>query len=192
MTGRSAAGAKTGEVGDGTTTTRASPVPVLGVRNAVAVATGGNGFSAALLADGTVMTWGNALAGALGRTPAKTSTPSPTPAPVPGAAGIRAIAAGLGHMLALTEAGTIVSWGDDTFGSHGRGADQSPAPRPIRGLSDVRSIVARDSTSLAVLGSGRIMTWGTVRPWTRPPEEGSYDNVSRSPILLWLNGLEQP
>jgi hypothetical protein len=36
------------------------------------------------------------------------------------------------------------------------------------------------------------MTWGEVRPWTRPPEEGSFNNLSRSPILLWLDGLEQP
>jgi hypothetical protein len=46
---------------------------------------------------------------------------------------------------------------------------------------------------MAVLASGRIMTWGfRVRPWTRPPEEGSYANISHRPILLWLDGLDQP
>lgn len=58
-----------GELGDGTTTNGDRPVPVQGVRNAVAMATGGDEFSAASLADGTVMTWGNTANGALGRAP---------------------------------------------------------------------------------------------------------------------------
>ncbi len=54
-------------------------------------------------------------------------------------------------------------------------------------------MAADGETSFAVLASGRIMTWGgDVRPWTRPPEEGSFDTISRRPILLWLDGLEQP
>jgi hypothetical protein len=35
------------------TTNRDRPVPVQGVRNAIAISTGGDGFSAALLGDGT-------------------------------------------------------------------------------------------------------------------------------------------
>ena len=31
---------------------------------------------------------------------------------------------------------------------------------------------------------------GGVRPWTRPG--GGMDFASRSPILLWLDGLDQP
>lgn len=180
-----------GEVGDGTTTNRDAPVTVPGVGKAVAVAAGGNGFSAALLADGTVMTWGNRLGGALGRTPDNDSRPSPTPALVPGVQGVRAIAAGHAHVLALTEAGTVVSWGDASFGQLGRGTKAGPAPAVIASLRGVRSIAAFGSTSVAVLDTGRIMTWGEVRPWTRPPEDGSMNNLSRSPILLWLDGLEQ-
>ncbi len=47
-----------GQVGDGTTTNRDTPVLVQGVRNAVAITAAVGDFSAALLADGTVMTWG--------------------------------------------------------------------------------------------------------------------------------------
>lgn len=179
-----------GEVGDGTTTTRESPVLVAGVRNAVAVAAG-QGFSVAALADGTVMTWGNRFAGALGRTPASGNLADATPALVPGVKSVRTIATGDGHVLALTDAGTIVSWGMPDFGALGR-RPLAWAPAPIPRLSGVQSITARGSTSVAVLESGRIMTWGGVRPWTRPPEEGSYDNISHLPILLWLDGLEQP
>jgi alpha-tubulin suppressor-like RCC1 family protein len=180
-----------GEVGDGTTVKRDAPVAVPGVRNAVAVAAGG-GFSAAVLADGTVKTWGNRFAGALGRTPARDNLADSMPALVPGVKDVRTIVAGGSHVLALTSSGAVVSWGQPDFGAVGRGDATAWSPAPIPRLTGVQSIAARGGTSLAVLGSGRIMTWGTVRPWTRPPEEGSYDNISRRPILLWLDGLDQP
>ncbi|MFN8007344.1 MAG: hypothetical protein U0V70_10030 [Terriglobia bacterium] len=179
-----------GELGDGTTTNRDRPVPVQGIRNAVAIATGGDAFSVALLADGTVMTWGHVVNGALGRPPWNNDdTPSPIPALVPGVQGIRAIGAGLRHVIALTEAGTVVSWGDGTFGSLGRGDNKTSLPASIKSLSGVQSIFTINSTCFAVLATGRIMTWGAVRPWTRPG--GGMDIVSRSPILLWIDGLDQ-
>jgi len=182
-----------GSLGDGTTTNRDRPVVVQGVRNAVAIAASGSGCSVALLADGTVMTWGNSGVGALGRPPwGDNAAPSVTPALVPGVKGIRAIATGHAHVLALTGAGTVISWGNDTFGSLGRGNNQTNEPAPIPSLAGVQSVAAFDATSFAVLASGRIMTWGTVRPWTRPPDEGARANASRKPILLWLDGLDQP
>ena len=178
-------------MGDGSTANRDTPVPVQGVRNAVAIAAGGGGFSAALLSDSTVMTWGNTLGGALGRAPWDGGyAPGPVPARVPGVNGIRAIAAGGAHMIALTETRTVISWGHDTFGSLGRGNNKTNRPGVVPSLTGVHSIVARDSTCVATLASGRMMTWGGVRPWTRP--EGSHDDLSRSPILLWLDGLDQP
>jgi alpha-tubulin suppressor-like RCC1 family protein len=181
-----------GEVGDGTTAGRNAPVVVPAVKDAVGVAAG-QGFSAAVLRDGSVMTWGNRLHGALGRTPDADNRADPVPARVPGVQGVRTIVAGHSHVLALTEGGTVISWGMPDFGQTGRPGASNPAPGPIPGLSGVQSIAAHENTSMAVLASGRIMTWGfNVRPWTRPPEEGSYANISHRPILLWLDGLEQP
>ena len=177
-----------GEVGDGTTAMRNAPVVVSGVKDAVGVAAG-QGFSAALLRDGTVMTWGNQVGGALGRTPGRDNRAYPVPGLVPGVKGVRRIVAGHHHVLALTEAATIISWGSPYPGRNG----DNPAPAVIPGLASVESVAAHEATSMAVLASGRIMTWGfPLRPWTRPPEEGSYDNISHRPILLWLDGLEQP
>jgi hypothetical protein len=59
----------------------------------------------------------------------------------------------------------------------------------VKGLTDVR-IAASFRGSAAVLASGRIMIWSEVRPWTRPGS--SQSNLSQFPILLWLEGLEQP
>src|SRR2546428_6035345 len=118
------------------------------------------------------------------------SAPSPTPALVPGVQGIRAIGAGLRHMIALTDAGTVISWGDDTYGDLGRGNNKTNVRGIIKSLTGVQSIFTINSVCFAVLASGRIMTWGGgVRPWTRP--EMGHDFIARSPILLWLDGLDQ-
>ncbi len=179
-----------GQVGDGTTADRDRPVEALGVRNAIAVAAGSE-FSVALLADGTAMTWGNALTNALARNAARDDTPAPTPAPAIGARGLRAIAAGLRHVIGLTDAGTVMTWGDDTYGQLGRGEGSlSSSPTVVKGVTGVQSIGAMASTNFAVLANGRILTWGIVRPWTRPGTGQS--DVARTPILLWLDGLDQP
>ena len=63
-------------------------------------------------------------------------------------------------------------------------------PGVIKSLTAVQSIFTINSVCFAVLASGRIMNWGGgVRPWTRPG--GGMDIVSRLPILLWLDGLDQ-
>ena len=172
-----------GEVGDGTTAVRNAPVVVSGVKDAVGVAAG-QGFSAALLRDGTVMTWGNRIAGGLGRE--ATDANRGVPALVPGVKGVRRIVAGHNHVLALTEAGTIVSWGTPYPGRSGN----ERAAAVIPGLAGVQSIAAHEATSMAVLASGRIMTWGfPLRPWTRPPEEGlvrQHQPPADPPVAGWV------
>ena len=179
---------RSGQVGDGTMIKRDAPVPVLGVRNAVAIAAGAGDLSAALLADGTVMTWGGTDEGGLGRVPF--NKPSPTPALVPGVRGVRAIAVGSSHMIALTETGSVITWGSQRLRKSGPPKDEN-VPGVVPSVTNVQSICASNTTSVAVLESGRIMTWGgEVRPWNRP--EGSEVTISRSPILFWLDGLDLP
>jgi alpha-tubulin suppressor-like RCC1 family protein len=176
-----------GEVGDGTTSIRHAPVVVPGIKTAVGVAAG-SGFSAAVLRDGTVMAWGTIIS-VLGRTLHSQNRADSVPVLVPGVKGVRTIVAGRHHMLALTEAGTVISWGQLGSGAIGRAGTAAPAVIP--GLAGVETIAAGDEASMAVLASGRIMTWGSfLRPWTAPPE--TFDHVSHRPILLWLDGLEQP
>jgi alpha-tubulin suppressor-like RCC1 family protein len=171
-----------GQLGDGTTMNRDRPVPVQGVRDAVAIVASSE-CSMALLANGTVMMWGN-LAG----------KPGPVPALVPGAVGIRSIVAGAGHAAGLTNAGTVLTWGDNTHYQLGRGKAANVREFPaglVGGLTDVQAIGGSYGTeTTAVLSSGKIMTWGSVRPWTRP--DGGGGGYSPFPILLWVDGLEQP
>jgi alpha-tubulin suppressor-like RCC1 family protein len=170
---------KYGQIGNGTRTNGDRPVAVPGVRNAIAIAAGAY-RSAALLADGTVMEWGANHVNL---------TPRPVPALVPGARGIRSLVAGAEHVAAITQTGEVMTWGANAHYEIGRGGDPHAA-RPVKGLADVKFLAAGDSTTIAVLGSGRMMTWGEVRPWNRPDNGGG--DLSPSPILLWLDGLEQP
>jgi alpha-tubulin suppressor-like RCC1 family protein len=82
-----------GELGDGTTMQRTSPVAVTGLNGVVAVAAGG-GHSLALKSDGTVMAWGHNDYGQLGDS---TTTNRSSPVAVAGLAGVLAVAAGPVH-----------------------------------------------------------------------------------------------
>lgn len=167
-----------GQVGDGTTINRDRPTPVSGVRNAVAIAAT-VGYSAAVLADGTAMEWGST-----------TGNPKPRPvaAPVPGARGLTSIVAGNDHFAALTRTAEVMTWGQDAHYEVGRRGNPLSASL-VPGLTGVASLAAGHSTTIAVTNSGRIVTWGEVRPWTRPGD--GQGDLSPSPILLWLDGLEQ-
>ena len=168
-----------GQVGDGTTMNRDRPTPVTGVRNAVAISAGWD-FSVAVLADGTVMDWGATYGN---------PTPRPTPALVTGTRGIRTAVAGGSHVAAITTTGGVMTWGNNAHYETGRPGSINPAGL-VRGLEGVRSVAVADGTNIVVLESGRMMTWGEVREWTRPGSGGA--GLSPFPILLWLDGLDQP
>ncbi len=169
-----------GEVGDGTTINRDTPTPVRGVRNVVAIAALAYS-SVAVLSDGTAMDWGNTRG---------SSDPRPVPAAVVGARGLRSVVGGGAHVVALTQTGGVMTWGTSGHYETGGGGNET-APGLVKGLTDVVSVAASPWGSAAVLASGRIMTWSEVRPWHRPGYNGT-SNLSPFPILLWLDGLEQP
>jgi alpha-tubulin suppressor-like RCC1 family protein len=171
---------KYGQIGDGSSANRDRPVTVPGVRNAVAIAAAGY-RSVAVLTDGTVMDWG---ANHVNLTPRR------TPALVGGARGVKSVVAGTDHVAALTQSGEVMTWGQDAHYEIGRGGDPIAAGL-VKGVTGVTSLAAAHSTTIAVSSSGRIVTWGEVRPWTRPGSPGPA-NLSPFPILLWLDGLDQP
>ena len=79
-----------GQLGDGTTTDRHTPVSVSGLTGVTAIA-GGYGHSLALKSDGTVWAWGYNSYGQLGD---GTTTDRHTPVDVSGLSGVTAIAGG--------------------------------------------------------------------------------------------------
>jgi alpha-tubulin suppressor-like RCC1 family protein len=111
-----------GELGDGTTTRRLTPVSVAGLaRGIAAIAAGGEAHGCALTTGGSVECWGYNGYGQVGD---GTTTDRHAPVAVSGlATGVRAIAAGgFGHSCAITSARKVVCWGRNTSGQVGDGS----------------------------------------------------------------------
>jgi alpha-tubulin suppressor-like RCC1 family protein len=134
-----------GQLGDGTTTTRLFPVIVSGITNAVAIAAG-EFHTCALLADGSARCWGDNSTGQLGDG-TTTDRPAPTEVTISFlkrtlSGGVVAIvplvnlvriATGRRHTCAILADGSVRCWGENAFGQIGSGTtfDQlRPVPVP--------------------------------------------------------------
>ncbi|MEX2238035.1 MAG: RCC1 repeat-containing protein, partial [Dehalococcoidia bacterium] len=149
-----------GQLGNGATTgDQPSPGAVSGLSAVKAVAAGGN-HALALLSNGTVRAWGFDVSGQLGDGGANADQTSPVA--VSGLSGVKAIAAGRQHSLALRSNGTVRSWGSDFNGRLGDGGANTnqPAPVAVSGLSGVAAIAGGEAHSLALLSGGTVMSWG--------------------------------
>ncbi|MQY10825.1 hypothetical protein SRB5_09380 [Streptomyces sp. RB5] len=150
-----------GQLGDGTTTRRSTPVEVqLPAGFTPTDITAGYDFNLARSADGRVFAWGDNGAGQLGdgttiqrHTPVEISLPS----------GITDIEAGGSHTLALTADGRVLAWGQNANGELGDGTTTS-SPTPVEvdlpaGVT-VTDIAAGGNHNLATTADGRLLAWG--------------------------------
>ncbi|AKJ01174.1 alpha-tubulin suppressor-like RCC1 family protein [Archangium gephyra] len=146
-----------GQLGDGTTIQRTTPVQVPGLSNIIDLAAG-NAHTLALKQDGTAWVWGNNSGGQLGD---GTTTLRPSPAQVPGLSNIIDLAAGNGHTLALKQDGSVWAWGSNSQGQLGDGT-LSPRTSPIQvpGLSNIIALAAGGTHSLALKQDGTVWAWG--------------------------------
>ena len=125
-----------GQVGDGTTATRAAPVPVsLPAGITVTEVAGEFSTGLALASNGQVLAWGDNADGELGS--GSTAPESLTPATVslPAGDGITAIAGEAYDGLALTSAGRVLAWG---LGKDGELGDSAPTAAACRSASVCR------------------------------------------------------
>jgi len=159
-----------GELGNGTTAhgnerdlhSSLVPIPVPHLSDVVGIAAGGAN-AAAILANGTVETWGEGGAGQIGD---GTTVEKPVPTPVAGLTGVKSVVFGGlathgAHALALLQNGTVDAWGHNVFGQLGDGTTtQRDVPVAVKGLAGVTAISANTSHSLALAGE-TVMAWGS-------------------------------
>ncbi|MBI2345371.1 MAG: Ig-like domain-containing protein [Deltaproteobacteria bacterium] len=146
-----------GQLGDGATTDRNTPVRVSNLGSVQSVGAG-NLFSLAVRSDGTVWSWGANNTNQLGD---GTTTDRTTPVQVSNLASITAVAAGLNHALALLSDGTIRAWG---FNGNGRLGDGTTTDRAtsiqVSSLTNITAIECGGSHSLALRNDGTVWAWG--------------------------------
>jgi prepilin-type N-terminal cleavage/methylation domain-containing protein len=148
-----------GQLGDGTTANRTTPVQITGLTSGVTAVTAGESHACALLTTGAVKCWGKNTNGQLGD---GTLTQSTTPVQVSSlTSGVTAIAAGGSHTCALLTTGAVRCWGLNTNGQLGDGTTtQRTTPVQVSSLtSGVTKIAAGDAHSCAVV-SGAAQCWG--------------------------------
>lgn len=109
-----------GQLGDGTTKNRLSPVNVAGLNNASSVTTGCV-HTLAVSSTGPVMGWGNNYYGQLGDG-TKTNRLSPIEVPETTAMAIVSAEAGVYHNVAVKNDNSLVVWGNNFYGQLGDGS----------------------------------------------------------------------
>jgi alpha-tubulin suppressor-like RCC1 family protein len=183
-----------------------TPAPVRDITSAVAIAAGEE-HSVALLADGTVRTWGIGTHGVPGDGTFETNpvlaVPSLAPTRVTGIDNAVAVAASGFFSFARIADGTIKAWGRNdlmggTAGALGTGTDESTGvPKPVMGITDAAGVAAGSGgVAAAVLTDGTVRAWGyghgTHRGTAGPasntplPIEGITKAVAISPYMALL------
>ncbi len=140
------------------------PDSVGGIDNVIAVAAGKN-HTIVLKNDGTVWGWGGNYYNQIspdGNGGNGFSAPVFIIGDVENK--IIAIAAGGSHSLALTEGGTVFTWGCNNYGQLGRNtaASSEGSPQPVAGLNHVADIGAGNDSSLIIKDDGTVCFFGRI------------------------------
>jgi alpha-tubulin suppressor-like RCC1 family protein len=147
-----------GQLGDGTTTQRTTPVQVSGLSGVIAIAGGGQYWTLALKSDGTVWAWGYNGNGQFGNGTTASSSVAVRQGTIYDVVGI---AAGTYHSVALKADGTVWDWGANGYGQLGNGTTgTSYVPVQAIGVSSAIAIAAGQYHTLAVKSDGTVMAWG--------------------------------
>ncbi len=151
-----------GQLGDGTTTMRSTPVQLALPGGVLATAvSAGERFSMALGADGFVYAWGYNGQGQLGKAPSGNVSDNWVPVKISGLSGVTAISAGAYHSAAVKDGGAW-TWGANWSNQLGRSATTHQFnPGQVLGVSSVMAIATGGAYTAALTMTGDVFSWGT-------------------------------
>ena len=105
------------------------------------------------------------------------------PTSLPSNLGVKQIAVGEDHCLALTSSGRVYAWGSGRRGQLGLGAfDNCPSPMPVDLRRRVAQIAAGATHSVALVAAGSIYTWGSGLQLGLGVFTGTGDVAEPSPV----------
>jgi alpha-tubulin suppressor-like RCC1 family protein len=148
------------QLGDGTTTSRYTPVAVSGLGGGVASVSPGEFHSCATTVAGGAECWGWNLRGEVGD--GSSTVVVKTPVQVAGlSSGVAAVSAG-GSPCALTTAGGVKCWGSNDYGQLGDGTKTDRrTPVDVTGLSSgVQAVSVGGNHACAFTAAGGVKCWG--------------------------------
>ena len=147
--------------------------------------------------SGSAAAWGDNSYGELGNGTSLSTGGSDgvVPADVPGVTATTQVAGGGASDFALTAAGNVYAWGDDSTGELGIGYANTTTPvttptevvRPDRtgALSGIVQIAAGAASNYALTATGNVYAWGD----NTTGELGTGNNISSSsPVLVGASG----
>lgn len=161
-----------GQLGDGTTINRGSPVDVVGLSTGVQAVASGSIHTCALTVEGRVICWG----GMYDIKPIEIDSLDDE---------VIAIAAGDYHTCALTKAGGVKCWGSNFSGQLGNGGSQdSLKPVDVLGMNKgVMAIAAGGSAfTCALTEQGSVKCWGNNQDYQLGEGNEPCGNIYRRSI----------
>ena len=150
-----------GQLGDGSTTTRTSPVLIPEITGVTAVSAG-DSTALAIRADGSVWSWGDNFYGQLGHGTRSWSPEANTPMEVFGLSAITGVSSSGALSVAVDSVGSVWTWGWNFEGELGDGSyNESLVPKKVPALAGILYARAANGFVVALKNDGTLWAWGS-------------------------------